>query len=88
MPPAPRKNQQPKASAPKPAAAIAQEQNNDQGDQESLIITSKVEGFRRAGRAWSKSPTTVLVSELSDEQIEQLTAEPMLEVAVVEKAAE
>lgn len=48
---------------------------------EAVIVTSEVEGFRRAGRAWSKVPTTVPIDELSDEEIAALEAEPLLSVA-------
>ena len=43
-----------------------------------LEITSRREGFRRAGRAWSAAPTTVDADAFSAEQLEQLRAEPML----------
>ncbi|HJW23763.1 MAG TPA: HI1506-related protein [Rhodocyclaceae bacterium] len=46
-----------------------------------IIITAKKEGFRRAGRAWSKTPTTVDMDELTAEQIDALVLEPMLDVA-------
>lgn len=49
----------------------------------SLIVSAKTEGFRRAGRAWSKAETTVDADNLTEEQVEALLAEPMLNVAVV-----
>lgn len=49
----------------------------------ALKIASKVEGFRRAGRPWSREQQTVPVDEFSLEQIEALLSEPMLEVVVV-----
>ena len=51
----------------------------------ALIIASKVEGFRRAGRPWSREQQTVSIDEFSLEQIEALLAEPMLEIVVVAK---
>lgn len=47
----------------------------------ALIIASKVEGFRRAGRPWSRESQTVLIGEFSKDQIEALLNEPMLDVA-------
>ncbi len=49
----------------------------------ALKIASKVEGFRRAGRPWSREQQTVSIDEFSQEQIEALLSEPMLEVVVV-----
>ena len=49
----------------------------------SLIVTAKVAGFRRAGRAWGTTAETVSTDEFSDEQIEALLAEPMLDVVAV-----
>lgn len=49
----------------------------------ALIVSAKVEGFRRAGRAWSKAPVTVPVEELDDDQVQTLLAEPALDVVVV-----
>lgn len=85
-----------KAAASKPAAApvvaapvappVAPPPAKDLGRApvvNALIVTAKVEGFRRAGRAWSKAPETVSAGELSDAQIEALLAEQMLDVVVV-----
>ena len=47
---------------------------------DSVTVTSAVEGFRRAGRAWSRTPTTVPASELSEDQLKVLSSEPMLTV--------
>lgn len=49
----------------------------------ALIVTSKREGFRRAGRAWSKTQTRVDLADLTDAQVEALFAEPMLDVVGV-----
>lgn len=51
----------------------------------ALIVSSKVEGFRRAGRPWSREAQTVSIDEFSLEQIEALLAEQMLAVTVVAK---
>lgn len=40
-----------------------------------LRITAAHEGFRRAGRAWSKQPTDVPLDELSDGQVKLLLEE-------------
>lgn len=44
-----------------------------------LQVVSKRDGFRRAGREWHGT-TTVEREELTDEQLAQLKAEPMLVV--------
>lgn len=49
----------------------------------ALIVSSKVEGFRRAGRAWSKAKDTVSIDEFTTEQVEALLGESMLDVVVV-----
>lgn len=48
-----------------------------------LAVTSRRDGFRRAGRAWSAETVTVAVADFSPGQIEQLLAEPMLTVVPV-----
>lgn len=58
--------------APSNAAAIV-----------ALIVKAKRDGFRRAGRAWSREQTRVDVAELSEADIEALFAEPMLDVVGV-----
>lgn len=50
----------------------------------ALSVTSSREGFRRAGRAWSKEATVVKLSDLNEEQIAQIKGEAMLTVAEVE----
>lgn len=54
---------------------------------QALQVISKRDGFRRAGREWNGS-TTVLLDDLTDEQIDQLESEPMLVVLQVEMPAE
>ncbi|EAU53531.1 HI1506-related protein [Mariprofundus ferrooxydans] len=46
----------------------------------ALSITSSVEGFRRAGHAFGSKETIIKLSDLSDEQIAALKAEPKLAV--------
>lgn len=48
-------------------------------------VTAKQEGFRRAGRAWSKTETFVPLEELTEEQIAQLKSESMLDVEEIAK---
>ena len=43
-----------------------------------LRITAKQPGFRRAGYAFGSGAVDIHLTDLSDEQIEQLTTEPML----------
>ena len=49
----------------------------------SLVVSSKVEGFRRAGRAWSRTAETVSIDGFTSEQVTALLGEPMLDVVVV-----
>jgi len=49
----------------------------------SLIVSAKVDGFRRAGRRWGATPETVSADVFTKAQIEALLAEPMLSVVVV-----
>ena len=50
----------------------------------ALTVTSRREGFRRAGRAWSTTPVTVPVVEFTEDEIVALGRDPMLVVAAVE----
>ena len=45
-----------------------------------LKVTSKKEGFHRAGRAWSEAPTIVESSEFTKEQLKALRNDSMLVV--------
>ena len=47
----------------------------------TLTITSSINGFRRAGRAWSSEPTTVSAAEFTPEQLAQLRTEPRLTIS-------
>ena len=63
---------------------MAAEGKSDSGNVVTqLIVSAKAEGFRRAGRAWSKKAETVSAEDFADAQIEALLAEPMLDVVVV-----
>ena len=50
----------------------------------ALSVVSRRNGFRRAGRAWSKEPTTVKLSDLTEDQIDAIKEESMLIVTEVE----
>ncbi len=54
-----------------------------------LRISAAREGFRRAGRAWSRQPTDVPLADLSDDQVAMLRAESLLTVEeiVLEESA-
>lgn len=52
-----------------------------------LRVTARVEGFRRAGRAWGTEPTEVLASEFNKEQLAALKAERELVVEEIEEPA-
>lgn len=55
-----------------------------------LAVRALRDGFRRAGRAWSKEETTVPLAELDEAQVAALEAEPLLvvkRVTVVEMPA-
>lgn len=74
------------AAAPKPAAPDTTQEHAGAGETPAivaLIITSKRAGFRRAGRPWSAEPTRVDIAEFTDDQVEALFAEPMLDVVGV-----
>lgn len=49
-----------------------------------LRISAKVEGFRRAGRAWGVAPEDVLTSSLAKDQIAALKGERELSVVEIE----
>lgn len=53
------------------------------GAAKALIVSAKAEGFRRAGRRWTVEAQTVDIVDFSQEQIEALLGEPMLDVVVV-----
>jgi hypothetical protein len=43
-----------------------------------LKVTAHRDGYRRAGRAWTRATTVVDVSEFTEEQAQQLRADPHL----------
>ena len=49
-----------------------------------LRVTTRRDGFRRAGRVWIGT-TRVAAAEFSEEQLAMVRAEPMLVVEEVEK---
>lgn len=53
-----------------------------------IQVISAVDGFRRGGRAWSRTPAIVDTAEISAAQLAQLRAEPLLTVTEVAEAAE
>ena len=54
---------------------------------EVLQVVAKRDGFRRAGREWHGT-TIVPLAELSEEQLRQIAAEPMLVSMLLEVPAE
>lgn len=71
-----------KASAPAPEESKQAGAGQTQGFN-GLRITAQREGFRRAGRAWSKQPIEIPLAGLSDADIAALKAESMLTVEEV-----
>lgn len=63
--------------------AKAKASTPDQSAPVAYLVTSQVEGFRRAGRAWSREATRIEAADLQDGQLEALQAEPMLDVVGV-----
>ena len=49
-----------------------------------IRVTAKVNGFRRAGRAWTTGAVEMPVSEFTKAQLAQIRAEPMLVVTDIE----
>jgi len=49
----------------------------------SLIVSSRIDGFRRSGRPWSRTAETVSIDDFTEDQVKALLAEPMLDVVVV-----
>lgn len=66
------------------AAKAGSKSGGDAKKVPALSIASAREGFRRAGRAWSKEATVVKLSELTKEQIAQIKGEALLTVVEVE----
>ena len=55
---------------------------------DALKIIADENGFRRAGRAWSKEPPVVARSTRTDEQTKPLENEPRLQITAVALADE
>lgn len=53
-----------------------------------LEVTSKTDGFRRAGMIWSRTPKRIKLSDLTDEQEALLRKCPGLTVTDVDMAAD
>lgn len=49
----------------------------------AIRVVSQIDGFRRGGRAWSKAPTDVSFDDLTEEQLKQILAEPLLTVVFI-----
>ena len=78
------------ATAANKAAEVAKEtsaKTNAETSTNALEVIAKVEVFYRAGREWSQTPRTVLLADLSEQEITDLKAESMLIVREVETAA-
>lgn len=66
-------------------ALVDQERSNDYREStRGLEVTSTRDGFRRAGRTWSKKPTIVRQGEINEEQLLQLLGEPKLLLRAVD----
>lgn len=69
-----------KAAAAAPAIAKPAPGDKPQG----LKVVPKRAGFRRAGYVFADGETVIPLDELSDEQYQQLTTEPMLVTYLVD----
>ena len=49
-------------------------------------VIAKADVFYRAGRAWGHAPTVVPLSELTEDELDELKSEPMLLVREVDIA--
>ena len=74
----------PKGDSAATSASLAQGENKVR---QVLQVIAKRDGFRRAGREWSGT-TTVPLDELTEAQIQQLQAEPLLVTLLLEVPAE
>lgn len=50
----------------------------------ALIVFAKADKFRRGGHVFDRAETTLLLADLTDEQIKQIKGEPLLAVTEVE----
>lgn len=68
-----------------PAVKAAKPENSAGGTTvPGLRVVSRPENFRRAGYAFSSSPTTIKLADLTEKQIAMLTNEPKLVVVEVD----
>lgn len=77
-----------KAAAEKAASEKAAAEQTSTNKVPALSVTCSREGFRRAGISWGKEAKVVKLSELNEEQIAQISGEPLLTVEEVEVDAE
>lgn len=91
-----KQNQKPKLPPAPPVRAgapDAQPEEDNEGHARSvrvvpvLRVSSKREGFRRAGHAFYAQPRDIAINDLTEDQIEQIKADPMLTCAEVEVEA-
>jgi hypothetical protein len=62
-------------------AAVAKAAAKSKPRKGAVVVTANIDGGRRrAGRAFSRSPTTIDLADLSDEQIVAIEADPVLSV--------
>ncbi|MFZ6747429.1 hypothetical protein [Undibacterium sp. Ren11W] len=70
-------------STGKSDTTTASENSDVTGNTNGLEVTSKQDGFRRAGLIWSREATRILLADLTDEQYVALLTEPMLNLKPV-----
>lgn len=66
------------------AKADAPAVTTPEGDNLALKVVPKRDGFRRAGYAFPGGDTVIPLADLTSEQYEQLTTEPMLVTQLIE----
>ena len=79
----PFKKPKPATAAPEKAMATKPTGDKPQG----LKVVPKRAGFRRAGYAFPDGPTTIPLSDITEEQYNALIAEPMLVTMLVDLPA-
>lgn len=82
--PAPEQTQEHAGAGETQAPAAAPNAPKKTDPVSGLRISAKREGFRRAGRAWSKQPTEIPLAGMSKADVAALKAEPMLTVEEIE----
>lgn len=74
------------ATAKKPAQARkAAAVTKPEGADKVLRVIAKRDGFRRAGRVFTGEATYIELDDLTDDQYEQLSTEPMLVADLVDR---